>query len=43
MAVLAVQEIPELLAEVAADYVERHPDRADALRQMLDYLPRQTS
>jgi hypothetical protein len=37
-ATLAVLEIPELTAAVAADYAKRHPDRADALRQMLDCL-----
>lgn len=40
-ATLAVMEIPELTAEVAADYAERYPDRAGTLRRILDYLPQQ--
>ena len=38
-ATVAVLEIPELTAEVAADYAERFPDRAGVLRRMLDCLP----
>ena len=40
-ATVAVLEIPGLTADAAADYVARHPDRGDALRQALHYLPPQ--
>lgn len=38
-ATLAVLEIPEQATAVADDYATRHPDRADALQQVLRYMP----